>query len=226
MTVELWAQVRGQIRLAAVVQTIGEVMAIDVHQQEIHLRAGDTEEIRFTVQDDVSPGAGGPNKYPITTDHEFKFSIKYYPTLLHEILFKTSYRAGDIDLTDIAGSHVTVPIKPNDLRAALQQSYRWELEMFEAGAMAAGTGTIEADEDGTDVTGTGTAFVSELKSGDVLEFPGGYRTVIRTIEDDEHMTVDPGDWPDLVGVGFLFAPRTFNKTIAGGFVVIHNELTV
>lgn len=226
MTVELWGQVSGLIRVPAVVQTVGEIMAIDVHQQEIHLRAGDTEEIRFTVQDDVSPDAGGPNKYPITVDDQFKFSIKYYPTLLHEILFKTTYRAGDIDLSDIVNSHVTVPIEPNDLRAARQQTYRWELEMFRAGTMVAGTGSIDVDEDETAVVGTGTAFVTELKSGDVLEFPGGFRTVVRTIEDDEHMTVDPGDWPLLVGVGFQYAPRTFNKTIAGGFVVIHNELTV
>jgi len=226
MTVELWAGVSGIIRLPAVVQIIGEIMSIDVHQQEIHIRAGDTEEIRFTVQDDVSPDGGGPNKYPLTVADQFKFSIKYYPTLLHEVLFKTTYRAGDIDLTDIANSHVTIPIAPNDLRAALQQTYRWELEMFRAGTMVAGTGTIDVDEDEASVVGIGTAFVTELQSGDVLEFPGGFRTVVRTIEDDEHMTVDPGDWPLFVGVSFQFAPRSFGKTISGGFVVIHNELTV
>ena len=226
MRVELWAQVPGIIRLPAVVQKYGEVMAIDVQQQEFHVKAGDKADIRFTVQDDRSVESGGPELWPITVDDQFKFSIKYYPTTLHEVLFKTTYRAGDIDLTDIAGSHVTVLIKPEDLRSALQQTYRWELEMFQAGTMVAGTGTIDVLAGEQAVVGTGTDFISELKQGDVLEFPGGFRTVIRTIEDEEHMTVDPGDWPDLATAAFQWTERITSDTISGGFVVIDSELTV
>jgi len=223
--IECWGQIRGIVRLPAVVVTHGEVMAIDVHNQEFMLVAGDDETVRFTVQDDTPTKDGGPGKYPLTADHRFKFSIKRTPTMLHEILFKTSYRAGDMDLTDIAESHVSVLVQPNDLRGGLQGTYRWQLEMFLEGAFVPGTGTVSLSAGGTTVTGTGTAFTTELESGDVIEV-GGYYTVVREIYDDESMTVDPGSWGDLVGQPFSSANRIFNKTIAAGFVVLNSELTV
>lgn len=223
--IECWAQVLGIIKLPAVVMTRGEVMAIDVQNQEFHIVAGDDETIRFTVQDDKPTEGGGPDKYPLTVDDRFKFSVKVETTLLAEVLFKTSYRAGDLDLSGIAVSHVAVLVRPNDLRGALQGTYRWQLEMFREGAFALGTGTIDVAAGGTVVTGTGTAFTSELESGDIVEVAGDY-TVVREIYDDESMSVDPGDWGPVVGQPFQFADRPFNKTIAGGFLVIGNELTV
>lgn len=223
--IECWGQVRGIIRLPAVVVTHGEVMAIDVHNQEFMLMAGDGETVRFTVQDDTPVKNGGPQKYPLTADHRFKFSVKREATMLHELLFKTSYRAGDMDLADIAESHVSVLVQPNDLRAALQGTYRWQLEMFLVGTFTLRTGTISLLAGETAVTGTGTAFTTELESGDVIAVDGNY-TVVREIYDDENMTVDPGGWGDLIGRSFSSAKRTFNKTIAGGFLDLHSELTV
>lgn len=223
--IECWAQVRGIIKLPAVVMTKGEVMSIDVQNQEFHLVSGDDEQIRFTVQDDESTEDGGPNKYPLTVDDQFKFSIKVEPTLLAEVLFKTSYRAGDLDLTDISESHVTVLVQPNDLRGALQGTYRFQLEMFREGSFAAGTGTIDIAAGGTVVTGTGTAFTTELESGDIIDV-AGFKTVVREIYDDESMSVDPGDWGPIVAQAFQYADRPFNKTIAGGFIIINNELTI
>lgn len=223
--IECWGQVTSQIRLPAVVVTHGETMAISIHNQEFVLKAGDDESIRFTVQDDTPTAEGGPNKYTLTADHQFKFSIKQEATLLHELLFKTSYRVGDLDLTDIGNSHVTVLVEPNDLRAAPQGTYRWELEMFLEGAFAVGTGTIDIEAGGTVVTGVGTAFTTELQSGDIIEV-GGFKTVVRRIDSDESMTVDPGDWGLIAGQPFSYADRPFNRTIAGGWAVVSNELSV
>jgi len=223
--IECWAEVPGIIKLPAVVMTRGEVMAIDVHNQEFQIVAGDDETVRFTVQDDKPVADGGPDKYPLTVDHQFKFSVKVEPTMLAEVLFKTSYRAGDLDLTDISQSHVSVLVRPNDLRGALQGTYRWQLEMFLEGALSPGTGTVDIAAGGTIVTGTGTAFSSELESGDIVEV-AGYKTVVREIYDDESMSVDPGDWGPVAAQPFSYASRTLNKTISGGFLVINNELTV
>lgn len=223
--IELWATVVPPIHLPAVVQTVGERMAIDAMLQEIMLRAGDSQTIRWTVQEDQDAAEGPPPLFPIDPDHQFKFSIKREPTMLHELLFRTTFRAGDFDLSDIASSHVSLDVAPDDLRGALAGTYRWEFEMFKYGAFSAGSGAVDVSEGEVDVWGTGTAFTTELESGMVLDL-GGNLTVVRRIYDDEHISVDPGSWPDLVGVVFQFAPRTENRTVAGGFVKVLNELSI
>lgn len=223
--IELWGQTRGIIRLPAVVVVVGETMAIDVLRQEFILKAGDSDEIRFTVQDDTPPEKGGPLLWTIDPTDQFKLSIKLHATLDHEMMFKTTYRAGDFDLTDIANSHVSVPVRPRDLQLARRGTYVWELETFRAGVFGAGTGTIDVTGGGTTVVGAGTAFLAELAPGMLLEV-GGFRTAIRRVLDDEHAVVDPGDWPDLVGQAFSVAEKSLCKTLAAGFVTIEGELAV
>lgn len=225
--IQLWARVPLTIHLPAVIQVVGEAMAIDVLNQEFSLKAGDHQTLRFTVQEDQrSDDEGPPPLAPIDALlDKFKFSIKREPTLLHEMFFRTSFRSGDIDLSDAANSHVGLSVEPEDLRGAMQGTYRWELEVFRVGAFVAGTGTVSVDADAVDVYGVGTAFSTELKSGDVLDL-GGDLTVVRRIYDDEHISVDPGDWPTLSGIAFQWADRSANRTISAGFVVIDNELTV
>lgn len=226
--IELWGQTRGQIRLPAVVVVVGETMAIDVMRQEFVLKAGDgqgTPTIRFTIQDDTPSESGGPHKLAIDPTDQFKMSVKLHGTLEHEMLFKTTYRAGDMDLTDIANSHVGVIVLPRDLHLARRGTYVWEFENWRAGAFGAGTGTVSVDGGGTALVGAGTAFLTELRSGMVLRF-GGFYTVVRAVLDDEHATVDPGDWPDQVGVAFEVAEKSLCRTLAGGFVTIEGELAV
>lgn len=225
--IELWASTPLIIRLPAVVQVVGEVMAIDVMNQEFSLKAGDNQTIRFTVQEDQSvTDEGPPPKHPIDALlDKFKFSIKRQADMLHEMFFRTSFRAGDIDLSGAADSHVALSVLAEDLRGAMQGTYRWELETFRVGTFQAGTGTVSVDAGAVDVYGVGTAFSTELKSGDVLDL-GGDLTVVRRIYDDEHISVDPGDWTTLSGIGFQFADRQSNWTISAGWVIIHNELTV
>ena len=200
-------------------------MAIDVLRQEILLRAGDTETIRFTIQDDVDPENGGPNKYPLTVNDQFKFSMKLHATLVHEMMFKTSYRAGDLDLSDISNSHVSILVTPDDLHLATRGTYVWEFEMFRPGAFGPGAGSISVQAGGSDVLGSGTIFLTQLRPGMVLQV-GGFYTVVRTVVDDTHATVDPGSWPTLSGQAFTVAEKMFCKTVAGGYVDLLSELVI
>jgi photosystem II stability/assembly factor-like uncharacterized protein/uncharacterized phage protein gp47/JayE len=61
--------------------------------------------------------------------------------------------------------------------------------------LVSGTGTISSDD--INITGTGTAFQTELKVGDILNAGGQTRTIVAIDENEENLTVNASFRPDL-----------------------------
>lgn len=216
--------------LKAVVQVYGEVMPLDARYQMIRLTCGDSEELIFHVTDDGLGDRQGRKAYDIT-GKDFRFSIRQEPVgqLTHledtnEVVFKSTLSAGGIvPVLPLTAGVLSVNIEPWEAKGLQHQDLPWELEMLERiGPPIAGTGVVAVQAGILLVVGTGTLFMSELKPGYYLDV-GGYTVLIRRIDDDTHMWVDPAPWPDTVGLPFSYQKAKI-RTIAGGLTRIRNEV--
>lgn len=170
---------------------------------------GDNRSIEFSVIDFVTEA-------PVDiTDAVIKFAAKSDPNKRNDKgeLFKTTYDAADVLITDPVGGVYLVRLYHGDTRALPAGVLCWDTQITRKGALQTAAGTISVDvvdiANGRAVLTTAGVDFSAFRVGDVLEPAGGSaeNSVRCTIEDvdEDAGTIET----DYVGwsteAGFAFA---------------------
>ena len=137
-----------------------------------------------------------------------KFAAKANPATpdVDAEIFKTSYDASEIDITDPTAGECTVYLLSSDTVAIPPRRLAYDIEVTRAGASVTTAGTLTVAADSGTVVGAGVDFES-VRIGDLLDVAGSGANAIRvTVEsvdaDAGTLTTDFLGWADESSIAF------------------------
>jgi hypothetical protein len=128
---------------------------------DITLRRGDSQNYRVTVTDGTNPID--------LTDAVVKFAVKkrIQDTNAEAIIFKASYDAREIEITNAAGGEFLIYIKTEDTFDKPPATYSWDVEVTRRGSLKTNVGTVAVTQGSGLLAGTGLE-IGNFAVGDIL----------------------------------------------------------
>lgn len=151
------------------------------------------------------------------------------------IIFKTSYDAADIQVTDGPNGILVVKVFPGDTGNERPSEYLWDLDLTRRGSLLTSAGTIGVTVGSAIITGSGLD-LSDVLAGDVLVPAGGgapnQKDLVIISVGGDGTSQDPGvgnlltdysDWTTETGVSVAIY-RGDRKTPVGGVFTLTKDV--